>query len=73
MAQQFKNWTFLCEDVDLIPGLAQWVLRIWHCRKLQHRSKMGLRSSVAVAMVGLSCGSNSTPSLGTSITLQVGP
>ena len=25
VAQQDKNWTSLCEDEGLLPGLAQWV------------------------------------------------
>ena len=37
-------------------------LRIWHCLKLQCRSQVQLRSSVAMAMVWAdSCSSNSTP------------
>ena len=40
----------LCEDVDLIPVLAQGVKDLCCC-KLQDRLQMQLRSGVAVAMV----------------------
>ena len=40
-------------------------LRVWHCHKLQRRSQMLLRSSIAVAVVQAgSCSSNSTPQPG---------
>ena len=48
--------------------------RIQCGHKLQHRSQMSLRSSVAMAMAQAgSCSSNSTPSLGTSICCRRGP
>ena len=47
-------------------------LRIQHCRELWCRSKMWLRSHVAVAVAG-SFSSNLTPSLGTSVCLGCGP
>ena len=39
----------LHEDVDLIPGLAQWV-KDQHCLNLCCRSQMWLGSSVALAV-----------------------
>ena len=49
-------------------------LKIWHCCKLQCRSEMRLRSSVAVAVLQASSyGSHSTPSLGNSICCGYGP
>ena len=57
------NLTGIHEDVDLIPGLAQW-LRIWCCRELWCRSQMWLRSPVAVTVVQAdSCSSDLTPNL----------
>ena len=41
-------------------------LRIQHCCKLQHRSQVQPRSSIAVA-IAWACGSDSTPSAGISI------
>ena len=52
----------------LVQSLASLTeLRIQHCHKMQHRSQMLLRSGVAVAVVKAGYGSNSTPSLWTSI------
>ena len=56
----------VCEDVGLIPGLAQWV-------KLQHRSQMQLGSGGAVVMVQpCSCSSDWTSSQETSISYRCG-
>ena len=54
------------EDADLIPGS-----RIWRGYKLWYRWQMQLRSGIAVA-VAVSCSSDSTPSLGTSICHRCG-
>ena len=68
MAQRIENPTSIHGDVDLIPGLAQWVKGIQYCHKMQGRSQMRLRSSIAVVTVETgSCSSDSTPSLGTSV------
>ena len=49
-------------------------LRIWHCRELWCRLQMWPGSSIAVAVVqDSSCGSDSTPSLETSICCRCGP
>ena len=45
VAQWVKDPHCLSEDVDSIPGLAQWVKIQW-CRKLWCRSQMQLRSIV---------------------------
>ena len=73
MAQWLKNPTRIHEDVDLNPGLAQWVndlvllqaeaqvadvARMWH--------------AVAVVQAG-NCSSNLTPSPGISICCRCGP
>ena len=42
-------------------------LRIWHCLKLLHWLQTWLRSHMAQIPHGCGCGSDSTPSLGTSI------
>ena len=56
-------------SLDSLSGL-----RIRHCQELWCRSKMQLWSSVAVAVVEAgSYGSDSTPSLGTSICHRCGP
>ena len=67
VAQWVKNLTSIHEDVDLIPGLAQW-LRIRCFHEQLCMSQMRLRSSVAVAVAKAgSCSSNSALSLETSI------
>ena len=48
VAQRVTNPTSLHEDMDLIPGLVQWV-KI-HCHELWCRSQMRLRSGIAVAV-----------------------
>ena len=48
-------------------------LRIWRCRELWCGSQTWLRSCVAVAVAqASSCGSDSTPSLGTSVSHRCG-
>ena len=49
VAQWVKNLSSIDEDAVSIPGVSG--LRIQHCQKLWHRSKMRLRSGVAVAVV----------------------
>ena len=44
-----STWCYLCEDVGLIPGLAQWV-KIQCCRELWCRWQLGLGSGVAMAV-----------------------
>ena len=57
----------LHEGVGTIPGLTQWV-RDPHCCKVQHRSKMWLRSGIVVAVAqACSRSFDSIPSTGTSI------
>ena len=66
MVQCIKNPTSVCEDEGLITASLSR-LRIWHCHKLQHRSKMQLGSGIAVAVARAgSCSSDMTPSLGIS-------
>ena len=50
MAQQVRTPHSVCEDVGLIPGLAQCV-RDPVLPQLQHRLQMRLGSGVAVAVV----------------------
>ena len=62
----------LFEDVDSIPGPAQW-LRIWHC----HKSAACVTDVAHIQCchgcgVGLSCSSSLTPSPGTSICCRCG-
>ena len=67
VAQQVKDPTSIREDADLIPGLAQWVQDL-ALAELRCRSRMQLRSGVALAVVGTGSYSwDSTPSLGTLI------
>ena len=60
VAQQVKNPTSIHEDASLIPGLAQW----------GKGSGIAMSCSVGGGAVAVgwasSCGSDSTPSLGTS-------
>ena len=71
MVQQVKNATSINKDVVSIPGLNQWVK---DCREVWCRSKMRLRSHIAVALTQASSySSNSTPSLGTSICCKCSP
>ena len=44
------NPTSIHEDMVLIPGPAQWVLRIWRCWELWCRAQTRLGSGVAVAV-----------------------
>ena len=61
--------TSIHEDVASIPGPAQWV-----CHELWCRLQRQLGSCVAVAVAkASSCSSDSTPSLGTSISWGYGP
>ena len=61
------NPTRIHKDAGLIPGLALWVKVQRYC-ELWCRSKMQLGSGVAVAAAqAVSCGSNFTSSLGTSM------
>ena len=62
VAQYVLNSTSVCEDVGLIPGLAQWV----GCRELWGRSQTRLGSGIAVA-VAVRCSSDLPPSLCTCI------
>ena len=56
-----------------MPGPAQWMKDLALLR-VQCRSQMWLGSRIAVAVVeAVSCSSNSTPSLGTSIGHRCGP
>ena len=67
------NLTRNPEVAGSIPDLAQWVKDL-HCRELWCRSQMQLRSGIAVAVVQASgYGSNSIPSLGTSMCCRCGP
>ena len=84
-----KNWTCLMEFplwlsqlrtqlVSMRMQVWSWALlsglRIWHYHELFCRSKMRLRSDIAVAVVYAGrLSSDSTPSLGTSICHRCGP
>ena len=50
MAQQVKDLTIVSVRVQVRSLASLSGLRIQHCHKLQRRSKMRLRSSVAVAV-----------------------
>ena len=65
------NPTSIHEDVGLIPGSASG-LRIQRCCELWCRLQTRLGSRMAVA-VASSCGSDSTPTLGTFICCICGP
>ena len=49
VAQRVKNLMSIHEDVDSIPGLAQWV-KDAACSELRCRSQTRLKSGVAVAL-----------------------
>ena len=57
--RRLRTWHSICENVGLIPDLLSG-LRIQHCHKLRCKSKMWLKSGVAMAQA-CSCSSNSTP------------
>ena len=76
MAQWLTNPTRIHEDVDLIPGLAQWVkgLDLLNPDELWCRLQTWLGSRIAVAVVeARSYSSDWTPSLGTSTCCGCGP
>ena len=69
VVQGVKNLTNIHEDMDLIPGLAQWL-------RIQHRLQTWLGSGKALAVAVPQAGSYSsdlTRSLGTSICCRCGP
>ena len=66
---QWKTMRIQIRSLALLIGL-----RIQHCCELQYRRQTQLGSHIAVAVaVAGSCGSNWTPSLGTSICCRCGP
>ena len=73
MAQRKQIW--LVSMRMWVPSLVSLSgLRVWCCRKLHPRSRVQLRSGVAVAMRKAgSCSSSLTPSSGTSIYWGCGP
>ena len=79
-AQQVKNLTSIHEDAGLTPGLTQWVkgssiatAMKSHCR-VHHTSQMRLLDLVWLwRRLVVSCSSDLTPSLGTSLCCRYGP
>ena len=73
MAQQ-KQTQLVAIRTRVRPRASLSGLKDLHCRELQHRLQMWLRSGVALAVAQAgSCSSDLTPSLGISIYLRYGP
>ena len=73
MVQQVKNPTSIHEDAALIPSLAQWVKDLALPPTVAQVADVALLPHCCGCGVGLSCNSDSTPSLGPSICCRCGP
>ena len=74
MTQRLTELTSIQEGVGPIPGYTQWVRDSVCCCELWCRLQTWLGSGIAVATVEAgSCGSDSTPNLGTSMCCGCGP